>query len=104
MIEPLDPQNLSQDPTEYPNKDLNEELSTPKTPDPGLRLGRKITAVGFIIVVLAGNFWWVEFALRGKVHPYLESSFFIGIIIAIVGGLLMAFRKLMLYIQQIWNE
>lgn len=72
--------------------------------DKGLAFGRKIAALGFIIVILAGNFWWVEYALSRKVHALVEWSFFIGLMIAMIGGAIILLRKVLLYFKHHSNQ
>lgn len=57
------------------------------------KIGRKITALGFIIVILMGNFWLVEYFFLQKVHQLIEISFFVGMVMAVLGGLVMALSK-----------
>lgn len=55
----------------------------------GLVLGKKVTALGFIIVILAGNFWLIEYIFLQRTAAAVEWTFFAGFSLAIFGGLAM---------------
>ena len=59
------------------------------TPRP---LSHRITAVGFIVMMIAGNFWLVAYLLGTKPSRLVTFSFEFGVITVAVGGLAMLVR------------
>lgn len=59
------------------------------TPRP---VSHRITAVGFIVMMIAGNFWLVAHLLGSKPSKLVSYSFELGAITVAVGGLIMLFR------------
>ncbi len=55
----------------------------------------KITAVGFILVTLAGNFWLMYLLLGNDAPAIVVRSFESGLLVTAIGGLGMLFNYVM---------
>ena len=55
----------------------------------------KITAVGFILVTLAGNFWLMYLVLGDDAPAIVVRTFESGLLITAIGGIGMLFNYLM---------
>jgi hypothetical protein len=63
--------------------------------NPNLRaaLPTRFTALGFIVVLLGGNFWVMYLILGQKVPNIIVEGFNLGVLMVIVGGISMLYWK-----------
>jgi Mg2+ and Co2+ transporter CorA len=63
------------------------------------KFSRKLSAVGFIVMTLVGNFWFVNFIFKKATPIWLEYFLYIGIFLLACGGLglILAYIHQLLY-------
>lgn len=64
--------------------------------DPGLKKSApaKISAIGFILLIIFGNLWLVNALIQSGTPYWVSYGFFIGVIFVMLGGLGLAALKL----------
>lgn len=54
--------------------------------------GRKVTAVGFILMILIGNFWIIEEIMGKKPPIWMQNIGFLGLFLVVLGGFMLLFQ------------
>jgi hypothetical protein len=78
-----------------------EDLSPIRPWHRGFLLGKKLTAFGFIVVILAGNFWMIEYIFLQRTAAAVEWTFFAGFSFAFLGGITMLLCAMARYLKEV---
>lgn len=64
------------------------------------RWPKKITACGFILAILSGNFIFLQLALSSEAHPAFEYAFIVGFVTILAGGLALTAQKVVRWLSE----